>query len=265
MATQRTAKQLFTALQQTHKHKADNKLLYIVKGVCLRKRTHSDKHTHIHRAGCESAVLGEWVTKSSFLGFCPARAEDAHMRVLRRFYTASTQRGHTQRSPEVGLRTAWAWTNTKWGRKGREVRGFEVILRQAPLWIHKGWQWWYLRGPCGRALPVSRSISCSCLRLIGAPVLLMHAATANPLWALASCRGLSTAEDVNNRAGDKKENKTERYNDRVEARESLRNGTRKETRGGMRVNDYNTKGERKEKQSRRSVCEGASMHYTLLL
>lgn len=179
--------------------------------------------------------------------------------------TQPAPRGHTQRSPEVGLRTAWAWTNTKWGRKGREVRGFEVILRQAPLWIHKGWQWWYLRGPCGRALPVSRSISCSCLRLIGAPVLLMHAATANPLWALASCRGLSTAEDVNNRAGDKKENKTERYNDRVEARESLRNGTRKETRGGMRVNDYNTKGERKEKQSRRSVCEGASMHYTLLL
>lgn len=35
----------------------------------------------------------------------------------------------------------------------------------------------------------------------------MHAATANPLWALASCRGLSTAEDGNNRAGDKEKNR----------------------------------------------------------
>lgn len=51
----------------------------------------------------------------------------------------------------------------------------------------------------------------------------MHAATANPLWALASCRGLSTAEDVNNRAGDKKENKTERYKSGSERKFEERN------------------------------------------
>ena len=145
--------------------------------------------------------------KTGVLGFCAARAGDTHEGFLGVFVGQPAPRGHTQRSPEAGLRTARA-EDTHQVRRGRKGgRGSEVVWRQAPLRTHKGGQWWYLRGPCGRALPVSRSISCSCLRLIGPPVLLMHAATANPLWALASCRGLSTAEDVNTRAGDKKEKK----------------------------------------------------------
>lgn len=115
-----------------------------------------------------------------------------------------TLRGHSE-----DTQRSWGGTvpYIKWGAK----KGKEVIQRPAPLlWTRKrgSGQRWYLWGPCGRALPVSRSVSSSCLCLIGPPVLLMHAATANPLWASASCRGLSTAEDVNNTAGEKRGQKT---------------------------------------------------------
>lgn len=72
----------FTALQQTHKHEGDKKLLYIVKCVCLRTHAHSDTHTHIQQ-DVKSAVLG--VTKTGVLGFFAARAENTNMKVLRCF------------------------------------------------------------------------------------------------------------------------------------------------------------------------------------
>ena len=134
------------------------------------------------------------------VGFCAARAEDTHMRVLflHSQHPEDTHRGvlRFKDSSSRGHTPSEGW--------GGEREG--VVWRQAPLRTHKGGQWWYLRGPCGRALPVSRSISCSCLRLIGPPpptpaaaaLLIMHAvATANPLWALCSCTGLSTAENIN--------------------------------------------------------------------
>lgn len=229
------------------------------KGIRSIKSTHTVRHTLT--AGCESAVLGG---HKKIVGFCAARAEDTHMRVL--FLDSQ----HPEDTHRGVLRFK---DSSSWGHTPSEGREEGVVLRQAPLRTHKGGQWWYLRGPCGRALPVSRSISCSCLRLIGPPVLLMHAATANPLWALASCRGLSTAEDVNNRAGDKKEKKTERYNDRVAEEERVRGEKRKESnKEGKRetkCEDGRTgetkRRKRKKKQSRRSGYEGAGMHYAPLL
>ena len=202
----------FTALQQTHKHREEYEVT-VYSQVCVLENTHTFRHTkHTYSGMWECSARGGFTKiknkKNRGSGIlCSQSWRHTHEGVEVFIVGQPAPRGHTQRSPEAGLRTARA-EDTHEVRRGRKGgRGSEVVWRQAPLRTHKGGQWWYLRGPCGRALPVSRSISCSCLRLIGPPVLLMHAATANPLWALASCRGLSTAEDVNTRAGDKKEKK----------------------------------------------------------
>lgn len=116
------SKASFTALQQTHKHKKDKMLLYIVKCECFRAHTHtpSDTHIHTHTAECESAMLG--VTKAGVLGFWAARAEDTHMRLLRCFldsqHPEKTHRGVLRKVlQQFQLKTYTMWGREK-GRKG---------------------------------------------------------------------------------------------------------------------------------------------------
>lgn len=103
----------------------------------------------------------------------------------------------------------------------------------------------------------------------------MHAATANPLWALASCRGLSTAEDVNNRARDKKREEAEGYND--SGREEKSEGAEEERKQGKEwaleirtdtkhVDERTSETEKgEEKWSRSNGYGDACMHYAPLL